>query len=160
MADTNPGTSGRLSDSEVRERTLVIERTFKASPERVFKAWTDPSVLIRWWGTDAYQAPAPQLDVRVGGAWRSPMVGPNGEQHTVSGVYREIAPPRKLAFTWAWDQEDGSRGHETVVDVTFEPVPGGTKIRLVQSVFQTPKSRDGHDFGWASSFDRLERALG
>jgi uncharacterized protein YndB with AHSA1/START domain len=142
------------------DRTLVVERIFKAPPERVFRAWSDHKVLVKWWGTDDYQAPDPQIDFRVGGAWRSAMVGPNGEAHTVSGVYREIEPPKRLVMTWGWEQADGSRGHETVVEVSFEPAPGGTRMRLVQSLFETPKSRDGHDFGWASSFARLDRVLG
>ena len=142
------------------DRTLVVERIFKAPPERVFRAWSDHKVLVKWWGTDDYQAPDPQIDFRVGGAWRSAMVGPNGEAHTVSGVYREIEPPKRLVMTWGWEQADGSRGHETVVEVSFEPAPGGTRVRLVQSLFETPKSRDGHDFGWASSFARLDRVLG
>ncbi len=142
------------------DRTLVVERIFKAPPERVFRAWSDHKVLVKWWGTDDYQAPDPQIDFRIGGAWRSAMVGPNGEAHTVSGVYREIEPPKRLVMTWGWEQADGSRGHETVVEVNFEPAPGGTRVRLVQSLFETPKSRDGHDFGWASSFARLDRVLG
>ena len=98
------------------------------------------------------------MDVRAGGAWRSTMVSPEGKPHTVSGVYREISPPKRLVMTWGWE-EDGKRGHETVVDLTFEPTPGGTKMRLVQSVFETASSRDGHSEGWNSSFDDLERIL-
>ena len=158
MASETPQTA--LSEAELSERTLVVERVFRATPERVFRAWSDPKVLVKWWGTDDYQAPDPQIDFRVGGSWRSPMVGPKGEAHTVSGVYREIEPPRRLVMTWGWEQADGSRGHETVVEVSFEPAPGGTRVRLVQSVFEKPKSRDGHDFGWASSFARLDRVLG
>jgi uncharacterized protein YndB with AHSA1/START domain len=147
-----------IAAAAVKERTLVIERIFKAPPERVFRAWTDPTVLIRWWGPQDYMAPDPELDVRVGGKWRSVMLGPDGSSHTVSGIYREVAPPRRLVMTWGWET-DGRRGHETVIELTLEPAAGGTRMRLVQGVFETPKARDGHDWGWTSSFVRLEDVL-
>jgi uncharacterized protein YndB with AHSA1/START domain len=138
-----------------RDRTLVMERIFNAPPERVFKAWTDPKILAQWWGNDEYRASAPYLDLRVGGAWQSPMAGPNGEVHTVSGVYRLIDPPRRLVMTWAWEQADGSRGHETILEITLEPAGAGTRLKLVQGVFADSKQRDGHDFGWQAGFNRL-----
>ncbi|CAN5219095.1 SRPBCC domain-containing protein [soil metagenome] len=143
------------TDATAKERTLVIERTFRAPPERVFRAWTDPTVLVRWWGPKDYSAPGPEMDLRGGGKWRSVMLGPNGASHIVSGTYREIAPPRRLVMTWAWET-DGQRGHETVIELTLEAAAGGTRMRLVQGVFETPKARDGHDWGWTSSFERLE----
>lgn len=141
------------------DRTLVIERTFTASPERVFRAWTDPEQLVKWWGPEGFTTPEHRLDVRPGGAWRTTMVSPAGERHTVSGVYREIAPPRRLVMTWAWDQEDGSRGHETVIEIDFEPAGESTRMRFVQSVFDTAEQREMHNQGWMSSFNDLERAL-
>jgi uncharacterized protein YndB with AHSA1/START domain len=61
-------------------------------------------------------------------------------------------------MTWGWE-EDGKRGHETVIEVTFEPASSGTKMRLVQSVFESENSRDMHNQGWTSSFNDLERIL-
>jgi uncharacterized protein YndB with AHSA1/START domain len=138
------------------DRTLVIERVFKTSPEKVFKAWTDPAILVRWWGPEGFETPNCDLDVRPGGAWRSTMVSPDGKPHTVSGVYREISPPQRLVMTWGWEN-DGKRGHETEVELTFEPVATGTRMRLVQRVFETVESRNGHEEGWTSSFNDLER---
>ena len=138
-------------------RTLVMERTFRATPQRVFEAWTDPAVLARWWGPETYKTPEPEMDVRPGGAWRTVMTGPAGERHTVSGVYREIEPHHRLVMTWGWEQEDGTRGHETIVEVTLEPAPEGTKLRLVQSIFETPEQAQSHTMGWTSSFNDLDR---
>lgn len=136
--------------------TLVIERIFKATPAEVFEAWTDPETLVSWWGPEGVTTPEYSLDVRPGGAWQTHMVAPDGD-HIVSGVYREIAPPSRLVFTWGWQQKDGSRGHETEVTVTFQPVAGGTRMRLVQSLFLSKEQRDAHNLGWSSSFNDLER---
>src|SRR6266705_2898847 len=90
------------------ERTLVIERVFKASPERMFKAWTDPAVLVTWWGPVGFTTPECQVDLRAGGAWRTVMRAPDGRTHPVSGVYREILPPKRLVITWARSEEHTS----------------------------------------------------
>ena len=140
------------------DRTLVIEREFEAPPERVFHAWTDPATVARWWGPEGYSVPSHRMDIRTGGSYRTTMKGPNGESHTVSGVYREIVPPRRLVFTWGWE-EDGRRGHETVVEVTLEPSTLGTRLRLIQRTFQGAAQRDNHKMGWAASFADLARIL-
>jgi uncharacterized protein YndB with AHSA1/START domain len=146
--------------SEIGEdRVLHLERLIAAPPERLFELWTDPELLARWFGPDGYDIPSYALDVRPGGKWRTTMRSPEGKLHTVSGVYRVIDKPRRLIFTWAWDQDDGSRGHETEVTVTFEPAPGGTRLRLMQQAFQDREARDSHGKGWSSSFDCLVSAL-
>ena len=86
------------------------------------------------------------------------MRAPDGKRVTVSGVYRVIDKPRRLVFTWAWHQDDGSRGHETEVTVTFAPAPGGTRLKLVQQTFQSQEVRDRHRQGWTSSFVCLAQA--
>ena len=158
MADDMMNTATATREGSTADRKLVIERVFKAAPERVFRAWTDASILAKWWGPEGFTAPDATLDVRVGGAWKSTMVGPKGEAHVVSGVYREIAPPKRLVMTWAWEN-DGKRGHETVIELTFEPAAGGTKMRMVQSLFENVDQRDQHNMGWSSSFNDLERIL-
>jgi uncharacterized protein YndB with AHSA1/START domain len=155
MPDDMMNTATATREGSTEDRTLVIERVFKAPPERVFKAWTDADILARWWGPEGFHA---KLDVRVGGAWKSTMVGPKGEAHVVSGVYREIVPPKRLVMTWSWET-DGRRGHETVIELTFEPAAGGTRMRMVQSLFESADQRDQHNMGWTSSFNDLERAL-
>src|SRR5260221_12772900 len=117
MADPDR-TTATLDDPE---RTLVIERVFKASPERVFNAWTDPAVLVKWWGPIGFTTPEFEFDLRSGGKWRTVMRAPDGSTHPVSGVYREIRPPTRLVITWAWEEADGRRGHENEVEVTFAP---------------------------------------
>jgi uncharacterized protein YndB with AHSA1/START domain len=62
-------------------------------------------------------------------------------------------------FTWGWDDDNGVRGHETEVTVTLEPTPGGTRLKLVQQVFQTSEMRALHGAGWTGSFNKLQRVV-
>jgi len=141
----------------VDDKVLRMERLIAAPPERVFDLWTEPELLTQWWGPDGFDVPASAMDVRPGGHWKTTMRSPDGTLHTVSGVYREIKAPRRLVFTWGWDDEQGVRGHETEVTVTFEATPGGTRLVLQQQAFQSAEQRDRHGYGWGSSFDCLER---
>jgi len=139
------------------DQVLRIERLIPASPERLFELWSEPSELVKWWGPDGFDVPASALDVRPGGHWRTTMRSPQGDLHTVSGVYRTIDKPRRLVFTWGWDDDTGLRGHETEVTVTFEPAPGGTRMVLLQQAFENKDQRDRHNQGWSSSFECLAR---
>lgn len=141
------------------DRVLRIERLIPATPELVFALWTEPEHIVKWWGPDGFDVPAHAIDVRTGGAWRTTMRSPEGTLHTVSGVYRVIDRPRRLVFTWGWDDDAGQRGHETEVSVTFESVPGGTRLVLVQQEFQTTEARDRHNQGWSSSLECLHRVI-
>jgi uncharacterized protein YndB with AHSA1/START domain len=161
MADTtgNANSASAVREGSETDRTLVIERVFKAPPEKVFAAWTNPDILVRWWGPEGFHTPEHDIDVREGGAWRTVMRNEKGEAHIVSGVYRDIAPSKRLVLTWGWEQPDGSRGHETLVELTFEPTEDGTRMRLVQRLFETVEGRDNHRMGWDSSFNCLEQIL-
>ena len=82
-----------------------------------------------------------------------------GEEHRLVGTYYEIVPPKRLAFGHAWLQPDGTPGPETLVEVTFEPVDGGTLMYFAQSGFASEWARDGHGGGWSEAFERLEQHL-
>jgi uncharacterized protein YndB with AHSA1/START domain len=141
----------------VDERTLRLEREFKAPPARVFAAFTDPALLAQWWGPEGMSCPVCEIDLRIGGRWRTCIRGEQGE-HWVSGVYREIAPPRRLAFTWAWE-ENGVRGHETMVEIDFAPAGHNTRIVLTQREFESAEQCDNHNKGWTSAFACLDPFL-
>ncbi len=137
------------------ERELVLERVFDAPRRLVFRLWTEPEHLVRWWGPHGFTLPSCRLDLRPGGAFRCLMRSPEGTDHRLRGVYREIVEPERLVFTFAWDEEDGRPGHETVVTVTFEDHGGKTRLTLHQALFETVASRDGHAVGWGEALDRL-----
>lgn len=88
----------------VKDKTaLIILRTFKASPDKVWEALTQPQALKQWMApSDAFTITLAEVDVRVGGRYHIIMKSPDGEEHDVSGVYREVEPHRKLVYTWAW----------------------------------------------------------
>jgi uncharacterized protein YndB with AHSA1/START domain len=140
-----------VSDGELR-----LERLIAAQPDSLFELWTEPELLVTWWGPQGHETTAHDLDVRLGGRWRMTMRAPDGASRTVSGVYRAVEPPRRLVFTWAFD-EGGVRGDETEVVVTFEAVPGGTRLVLLQRTFAVKAMLDRHQQGWSSSFERLAR---
>lgn len=134
------------------DRTLVLRRRFSAPPARVFRAWTEPSELVKWWGPGGFTVPLCEMDVREGGAYRTCMRSPAGEDHYLRGVYLEITPPTRLVFTWAWEQGD-TVGDETLVTVELNEVRGGTELVLTHSGFATTEARDRHNMGWSSSLD-------
>jgi uncharacterized protein YndB with AHSA1/START domain len=143
--------------NELADRVLEITRIFDAPRALVFAAWTDPAHLKHWMGPRDHPVVELSGELRQGGAWRNCLRSTkDGRDLWQGGVYREIVEPERLVFTFAWDQEDGSPGPETLVTITFDERDGGkTMMTLRQAVFNTRENRDGHRFGWNSSFDRL-----
>jgi uncharacterized protein YndB with AHSA1/START domain len=145
-----------MSDATVMsETTLRLERLIAAPPETLFALWTEPAQLMRWWAPDGYQTSVDALDAQPGGRWRTTLHRAGSPALALSGVYRIVEPPTRLAFSWAWEDASAVRGHETDVMVTFEAVPGGTRLVLLQARFESLQARDGHDNGWSGCFDRL-----
>jgi len=137
---------------------LKIERTFDAPRDLVFQAWTEKDHMIKWWGPAGFTIPRCEIDLREGGRYRTTMREPDGTDHIVAGVYREISPPEKLAFTWAWE-ENGVPGHEMLVTVDFEEDGDKTRLTLTHTGFENEESREGHNQGWCSSFECLTEIL-
>ena len=142
------------------ETTLRLERLIPSPPELLFALWTEPAQLVRWWAPEGYEASVNDLDTRPGGRWRVTMRRTDGGVVVTSGIYRIVEPPRRLVFTWAWEDESGARGHETEVVVSFEAAPGGTRVVLLQRRFESKQARDNHTVGWSSAFDRLTKIVG
>jgi uncharacterized protein YndB with AHSA1/START domain len=138
---------------------LVISRAFDAPRDLVFKAWTEPARLARWWGPRGFKIPSCKMDVREGGAWRVCMRSPEGSDHWVRGVFREVVAPERLAFTWAWEDDQGKPKHETVVRVDFTERDGKTRLVMRQGMFESENARDLHQGGWSSALDCLDDYL-
>jgi uncharacterized protein YndB with AHSA1/START domain len=146
-----------MTAADMNETTLRLERLIAAPPELLFALWTDPAELVRWWSPDGYEASVESLDARPGGRWRTILHAPDGHSVAMSGIYRIAEPPRRLVFTWTWEDANGTRGHETEVMVSFEATTGGTRLVLVQQRFETKEVCERHTIGWAASLDRLAR---
>ena len=143
------------ADSKAPARDLTMTRVFDAPRTLVFKAWTDPDHAMNWWGPSHHPAVHIEMDVRPGGTWRHCLrSAETGKDLWQGGVFREVVAPERLVFTFAWEEE-GERGLETVVTVTFVERDGKTRMTFRQTPFQSDGERDGHHGGWSSTFDRL-----
>lgn len=151
--------AGSSATATPAERELVITRVFDAPRPLVFKAWTEPDRLVRWWGPQGFTTPSCTMDVRPGGAFRFCMRSPEGTDHWLRGVYREIVEPERLVLTWAWEDAERKPGRETVLTVTFAEQGAKTKLTLRQAVFESVTARDAHQRGWTGSLDRLAEYL-
>jgi uncharacterized protein YndB with AHSA1/START domain len=143
--------------SKPQAPSLTIKRKLNAPAEKVFAAWTQPEALKRWFAPrDEMAIPLAETDVRVGGHYRIVMRKPDGEEHRVGGVYREIVPGQKLVFTWAWES---TPQRESLVTVEIKPIAGGCELTFTHERFFDEAARDRHQQGWAGSMERLERYL-
>ena len=111
----------------VAKREVVITRIFDAPREFVFKAWTDPKHMARWWGPMGFTNPICELDARVGGAWRIVMRSPAGIEYPCGGVYREIVEPERLVFTNIATDNEGNPVLDGLTTVIFAEHGGKTK---------------------------------
>jgi len=146
-----------MSQAAVASPTsLVISRTYPASVDRVFKAWTDANQLGQWFApTDDYTTKA-NVDLRVGHEYRIAITHKGGNVHTILGTYRLIDPPRKLVYTWRWE---GGPMADTLVTVDFAPEGEATKVTITHEQFTNTEDRDKHNEGWNGCLNRLQRTL-
>ena len=129
-----------------------------ASPERVFRALVEPDQLARWWGPAGFSSPSVDFDPRVGASYRIKMQPPEGEAFHLRGEFREVERPRRLAFTFIWEEPDPD-DQETLVTLTLEGLDGPTKLIVDQGSFATESRLELHRNGWSESFERLRDAL-
>ena len=145
--------------SDATDRTLTITRTFDAPRELVFKVWSQPEHLVRWWSPKGFTTPSCEMEFRPGGSYRSVIRSPEGKEHRMRGVYHEVVPPERLVMTFVWEDEAGELGHETLITVTFAEEAGKTRLTFEQGVFETVESRDSHFGGWSQFMDSLAAYL-
>lgn len=136
--------------------SLTIKRRFKAPPAKVFAAWTDPEKVKSWMGPGEIKTVRAENDLRVGGRYFIGMLTPAGENHDVSGVYREVVPNEKLVYSWSWKS---TPERESLVTVTFKADGGGTLLTLTHEQFFDEAVRDSHQGGWNGAMDKLEKYL-
>lgn len=138
--------------------SLTITRSFDAPRDQIFKAWTKSRHLINWWGPEGFSMPYHKMDIHPGGIYRCDLRGPDGSDHWMQGVYREMVEPSHLAFTHSWN-EDGKMSPETLIAIELTENNGKTDMVFYQSGFENESERDSHENGWSESFDRLEAYL-
>jgi uncharacterized protein YndB with AHSA1/START domain len=162
------------ASTSIKEGVLVVERVFDAPRELVWKAWTDPQLIEKWWGPKAFTAPAVEIDFRVGGKWLFAMQSPafnNGEPIWSTGVYREIVAPKRMAWTDSFADENGNvvpASHygmtgdfplEMLVTVDLEDIGDGkTKLTLRHEGLPAA-DREGAGVGWSESLEKMAASL-
>jgi uncharacterized protein YndB with AHSA1/START domain len=149
------GAKSSRATTDTASRELVITRVFDAPRSLVFKAWTHPDHLKRWWGPHGFTVLSCTMDFRVGGGWSLSMQSPAGVVDRQRGLFREIVEPERLAFTYAFEDEHGKRGHETIVTLSFADLGSKTELTLRQAVFESVAVRDDHVRGWGEALDHL-----
>lgn len=135
--------------------SFSTSRVLAAAPEQVFKAFTDPDWYSQWWGPEGTVSKVTQLDLRVGGAYRVAMKLPDGNETALYGTYREIDPPKLLAYSFAWE----GMPDQTLVTVELEPHEDGTELTVTHEGFTDQTLCDQHEYGWSGSLDRIEKLL-
>jgi uncharacterized protein YndB with AHSA1/START domain len=138
--------------------SIHLEKVLPAPPVRVFAACVEPEKLAEWWGPAGFTTPSLELDVRSGGRYRITMQPPHGDAFHLRGEFREVDPPRRLVYTFVWEEPDPD-DQETVVTLSFL---GGEATKLVvdQGPFATEARRALHEAGWTESLERLEESVG
>jgi uncharacterized protein YndB with AHSA1/START domain len=137
--------------------SLTITRKLPAPPDRCFRAWTDPEALKHWFGPGNIQVVLAETNPRVGGRYRILARAPDGQEHDVSGEFREVVANRKLVFTWAWRS---TPERQSLVTVEFAPVGAETRLTLTHEQFADEPARDRHHRGWTGSLDKLAAFVG
>lgn len=142
-----------MSTQTATKPSLTLRRRLKASPAKVFSAWTEPEKIMQWFGPGAVRCTQAQFEPRVGGRYMIAATAPDGEKHQVGGVIREFVPNKKLVYTWAWHS---TPERESLVTVEFKADGDGTLLTLTHEQFFDDNARDRHQHGWSGALDKLE----
>ena len=153
------------------DREIIITRIIDAPRELVFKAWTNPGHLMRWWAPKGCTTPFCKVDLRPGGRFHYCMRLPEGRDIWGMGIYREIVAPSLLVYTDRFADAQGnpvppavygmSASHpaETLVTVTFEEHEGKTRLTLRHAIPVSVEERKGAEQGWSEMLERLAEDL-
>lgn len=152
-------------------KELTITRIFDAPREFVWRAWTDPERMMRWWGPKGFTSPVSEIDLRVGGKYLNCMRSPDGRDYWSTGVYQEIVEPERIVCTDSFADEKGNVVPasqygmssdfplEMLLTVRFEEREGKTKLTLTHVGFPSDEDLDGARAGWNESLDKLAEVL-
>jgi uncharacterized protein YndB with AHSA1/START domain len=152
------------------KKQLLIVRTFDASREDVWKAWTDSETFIKWWGPKHFSCPFCDINFKVGSKYLNCMLSGDGKDFWSTGTYKEIVPMERIVYTDSFSDEKGNivpathYGIEEIpleleVKITFEEFGGGTKMSLSHIGIPTGKIEKMTKIGWNESFDKLDKTL-
>ncbi len=149
----------KIAANKFGEGTVEIVRVFDAPRALVWQAWTDPKMMAQWFGPRGFTSSVPEWDLRVGGALRIVMHGPDGNDYPMKGTFREIVTPERLAYSFIAVDQDGNHLLEGETTVTLAEHAGKTTMTLkshaVGHVPIAPQMLAGMNAGWNQSIDKL-----
>ena len=134
--------------------TLVVRRRINATREKLFAAWTQPGLLVRWWGPQGVACPSAEIDLRVGGSYRIANQFPDGTVVWITGVFEVIEPPGRLTYTWKLESQNGPVERVTVC---FEAHGDATEVVVTHERIPDDFARTSHERGWIGCLDSLMR---
>jgi uncharacterized protein YndB with AHSA1/START domain len=123
--------SATLTVSLPADEQVLMTREFDAPARHVFRAYTTPELVMRWWAGRRGEMRSADIDLRVGGAWRWVMDAHGGHEVAFHGVYREIVPDERLVFTEVFE---GAPDAEALVTVTFAEAGGRTTLSMLMQL--------------------------
>jgi glutathione S-transferase len=135
---------------------IVMRRVMKASPEKVFDALVNPDLIRRWMCPEVLTVASIENDPVAGGGFRLVMLEADGRTYPARGIYREIDPPRKLAFSWMWEA-GALTGIETEITIELAPEGEHTLFVMTHAGLPSEAERVSHQGGWTSAINQLER---
>lgn len=139
--------------------SLELKKEIKASPERIYKAWTNADDLARWHCPMGMKVTQAKTDGKVGGRFSVNMVGDDGEDNRAIGEYLELTPYSRIRFTWGWEV-GGGNGDNTEVTITIAPIDDAKSlVTLRHEKFESPDGRNGHEEGWTGALENLRLHL-
>jgi uncharacterized protein YndB with AHSA1/START domain len=141
------------------ELILQMERVLPAPRPTVFGAFADSNELVKWWGPAGFTTASLDFQAHAGESYRIEMQPPEGDAFYLTGEFREVDPPARLAFTFVWEDPDPD-DVQTLVELSFRDLGEATEVVFMQGPFRTEARRALHRDGWTDSFDKLERLLG
>jgi uncharacterized protein YndB with AHSA1/START domain len=140
------------------ELALNMTRVLHAPRSRVFAAFIEPEELAKWWGPRGFTAPSIEIDLRVGGSYRIAMQPPEGDLFYLTGEFREIDPPARLAYTFRWEDPTPD-DRETLVTLSLRDLGESTELAFTQGTFAAERRRALHEQGWTDGLDRLQELM-
>ena len=160
-----------VTGGDPRPEELVVTRDFDVPRELVFRAWTEPERVRRWWGPEGFTMPYCDIDLRPGGTFFRCMRSPGGRDFWVTGVFREVIAPELLVFTDSFADAEGNvvpparygagpdMPLERLVTVTFEDRAGNTRVTIRHAGLPSGADRDLIRHGWAGGLESLSGYL-
>jgi uncharacterized protein YndB with AHSA1/START domain len=145
-----------MTANDVQSVTLVVRETIRATPERLFAAWTRPEQLMQWWGPEGVTCTAAEVDLKVGGAYRIANRFPDGTLLWITGNFEVIEPPHRLVYTWSTGMEPGASERVTV---RFAAHGDATEVSVTHERIRDAALRDMHEKGWLGCLAGLRRYL-